>query len=260
MAPDRSRDTRRYLVAEDTELDDFATSTCYGYLQAPEADRRQLENLIDDDDCLWFFEQFIHCQCERVGAGEREGLLLGLTAVAFIGLKSDPRDVSTWVYDLYKAAASAAIPSAIDCFKAVGALASPRDHSGQWGPMTVAGAICQGFEEGERSDACQRKKGQVELVNRFPPLIDAAARGDVVEIFDLLRQGADVNMEVNGVTALAMAAFAKKEHTVDMLLNAGARVDARPHGMTLLEFARLGDPDNEGGSSILDCLKQHGAS
>jgi ankyrin repeat protein len=84
----------------------------------------------------------------------------------------------------------------------------------------------------------------VDLRNRlgWTPLMLAANEGHTPIVSLLLSEGADVQA-VNdfGASALAYAALRGECRTIQALLDAGASLDVRPHGASLLEFARGGD-------------------
>jgi len=69
----------------------------------------------------------------------------------------------------------------------------------------------------------------------------AACQGSTPIIRCLITAGADVNA-VNdfGVSSLAYAALEGHCKAVELLLKSGARVDVRPHGVSLVQFAQSG--------------------
>ena len=70
--------------------------------------------------------------------------------------------------------------------------------------------------------------GLLWLLPPDSPVADAAARGDVETVRSLVRQGADVNAaQGDGMTALHWAAEEGSLELAEVLIHAGARVDAR---------------------------------
>jgi uncharacterized protein len=83
----------------------------------------------------------------------------------------------------------------------------------------------------------------VNATNKFgwSPLMYAACTGNAPIIRAIVTGGADVNATNDfGVSPLAYAALGGHWRAVDVLLKAGARVDVRPHGLSLLRFAESG--------------------
>jgi ankyrin repeat protein len=75
------------------------------------------------------------------------------------------------------------------------------------------------------------------------PLRRAAARGDVDQVNDLLRAGADVNLQnpVQRVSALMCAAYFGQTETVTILLARGARPDLKDAiGASAADWATTG--------------------
>ena len=69
----------------------------------------------------------------------------------------------------------------------------------------------------------------------------AAGEGNTPIVSLLLSAGAEVNaVTYFGVSALACAALEGKCRTIQALLDGGASVEVRPHGVSLLEYASHG--------------------
>jgi hypothetical protein len=85
------------------------------------------------------------------------------------------------------------------------------------------------------------------------------ARGNTACISILLEAGADVNA-VNQVGETALACEAQKGHVaaVILLLGAGARVNVRPHGGSLLAYVMTGEGRNH--PRIFELLRNAGAT
>jgi ankyrin repeat protein len=85
------------------------------------------------------------------------------------------------------------------------------------------------------------------------------ARGNTVCIAILLGAGADVNA-VNQFGTTALACEAQKGHAaaVILLLRAGARVDVRPFGGSLLAYVMTGEGRNH--PRLLEVLRNAGAT
>ena len=89
------------------------------------------------------------------------------------------------------------------------------------------------------------------------PVADAAERGDVEAVRDLLRSGADVNAaQGDGMSALHWAARTDRSDLVDVLLYAGANTESttRLGGYTAVHLAA-----RQGSASALDRLLEGGA-
>lgn len=70
----------------------------------------------------------------------------------------------------------------------------------------------------------------------------AASKGHTPIVRFLLSAGADVQATNDfGASALAYAGLRGECRTIQVLLDAGASVDVRPHGVSLLEFSGSGD-------------------
>ncbi|HTI98924.1 MAG TPA: ankyrin repeat domain-containing protein [Dongiaceae bacterium] len=243
------------------ELDEFAVFLCYEFLGGTETKRREIEAMANDDDILWFFEAFIDRQAAAIEKGsDTEALLLGFTAVAIIGPNSDPRDVTLWLGDLYLTAVIASIPERAQLCERVGSLAAEK-----WGVAEQIRMFPSRNEKTtQRHTELKRKWELSELfetenepdASGLTPLMHAALKGKIPKLTDLIRSGVDVNAMRNGASALAFAAFAGHDQAVELLLDAGARVDIKPHGMSLLKFADLG----EAKPAISELLRRAGAT
>ncbi len=72
----------------------------------------------------------------------------------------------------------------------------------------------------------------------MPLLIHAIQRGDAATTAWLVNRGADVNLDVDGITPLMYAAGMDEVRKVDVLLEAGSELEARdPEGNTALYYA-----------------------
>jgi len=90
------------------------------------------------------------------------------------------------------------------------------------------------------------------------PLVDAASRGDTEFVRQLLRDGADVNVKQgDGMTALHWAAEIGNAKLVDMLVYAGAYVDA---GTRIGQYTPLHIASREGHADIVRLLIAAGAN
>jgi hypothetical protein len=100
--------------------------------------------------------------------------------------------------------------------------------------------------------------GQQEIVDSLTPLHRAARDGDQAAVTTLLQQGAQVDAAstASGVTALIVAATAGHESIVDILLDAGAAVNATDavDGTALMYAA------SKGYVGIVNKLLHHGAA
>jgi ankyrin repeat protein len=95
------------------------------------------------------------------------------------------------------------------------------------------------------------------------PLMQAADKGDAVEVRRLLQRGEDVNaVDETGWTALMIAAVTVQPQAISALLDGGARVDQQDrHGDTALigcPAVRFGNLHL--GADIIRSLLSHGAS
>ena len=102
------------------------------------------------------------------------------------------------------------------------------------------------------ADVDVRTSGGVTL------LMEAAGAGrtDIMEL--LISHSADVNAtNKNGCSPLFYAATHYRGYALRVLLGAGASVAVRPHGLSLLEFAKVG-----GGLSheVFEMLRKAGAT
>lgn len=263
----RAGNWEKYLPEGTQEAEEFAVSICYAYLNGDSGTRRAIESEITHGDVLWFFEQFLRQRIEAIAVGpSAEALILGLTVVAIIGRESDFRDVDLWCHELYSAAKDANLQEIEPLFARVSSLASDVPYDAPWGSPSVAIAIGD-IECLKRSYEHQQKvirdHANAALDDRYDtsgltPLMQAALKGDVPRIIDLIKAGADVNAVAPGPgaghSALAFAAFANKKEAVDALLEAGASVDIHPPGF-LIRFAELGNAD----PYILDRLRKSGS-
>ena len=95
---------------------------------------------------------------------------------------------------------------------------------------------------------------QQELSSQF---IDAAEKGNLAEVENLLDKGADINTKgALGLTALMVASLEGHKEVVELLINKGADVNARDDfegGTALLYASVMGHED------IAELLRKHGA-
>ena len=90
------------------------------------------------------------------------------------------------------------------------------------------------------------------------PLIDAAARGDTSAVRQLLRDGADVNeAQGDGMTALHWAAETGNGELADMLVYAGANLEA---GTRIGQYTPLHVASGKGHAGIVRALVEAGAN
>ena len=89
---------------------------------------------------------------------------------------------------------------------------------------------------------------------RDQKLLRAVARGSTVEVQSLLVEGADPNVEHDGVRALTLAALSGDRRIVELLLNAGADVNHTGEAGPTPLMAASGQAD------IAELLVKHGAS
>jgi len=107
--PDAAGTRTRYLVDDAKDLWDFAVQLCYSYLTSESA-RLEIPKWLQDENLLWFFQEFIHRQSESLSkTRDTEAIVLGLTAVVLIGIYSDPRDLVLWTGEIYSAARESGI-------------------------------------------------------------------------------------------------------------------------------------------------------
>ena len=89
------------------------------------------------------------------------------------------------------------------------------------------------------------------------PVADAAARGDLEAVRSLLREGADVNApQGDGMTALHWAAERGDAELADVLLYAGARVDA---GTRIGHYTPLHLASRRAGANVVEVLLDAGS-
>jgi hypothetical protein len=95
----------QYLAEESPELADLARRLCEAFLEGTAEQRDEIAFDSDDDDILWWFSEFIGAQAALIrGSEDSAPLRLGLAAIAIIGTRSDPRDVTGWLSALSQAA------------------------------------------------------------------------------------------------------------------------------------------------------------
>ena len=122
--------------------------------------------------------------------------------------------------------------------KTAGSMGSPRGRARFLG-MTIVPLLLMG---GGWSDA---------------PVADAAARGDLEAVRHLLREGADVNAaQGDGMTALHWAAERGDAELADVLLYAGARVDA---GTRIGHYTPLHLASRRAGATVVEVLLDAGS-
>ena len=94
----------------------------------------------------------------------------------------------------------------------------------------------------------------------FTPLLRAVIRDKLPATEFLISKGADVNASASGETALGWAVYKKDVRLVELLLDHGARVDAKTHDgrtpllMLISESSCLGKNER-----LAEVLVQHGA-
>ena len=115
---------------------------CYAFLKGSEPLRNEISTACNDDDVLWFAQDFIHEQVANIrNASDNEELVLGLATVAMIGPASDPRDIVLWTGDLYHKAREAEMPGIENYFQHVGGLADQEVRGSSIGAKSVAEQI-----------------------------------------------------------------------------------------------------------------------
>jgi hypothetical protein len=118
--PDQVGLRRRYMSDTPPGLDSFVADLCYSFLRGDSGVDEQSQAIADDDDTMWYVEQFIKTQVATIRSrSDNEPLVLGLAAVAMIAPRSDPRDVVIWIDHLYAAAREAGVPEPETYFKKV---------------------------------------------------------------------------------------------------------------------------------------------
>jgi hypothetical protein len=261
-SPSRAGLWTRYLEGNESDLNEYVVSLCYSFLNGSDIERETICRQVDDDDVVWFFEKFVNDHTKAIQRScDNEALILGLVALAIIGLQSDPRDISLWAYELYRAAYAANISGCEDYFHKVGSLADQRPRGSSIGSWSVGDQIKSCPERNKRSvqeELTGQRYVSKEVHARnsgLAPLMQAALVGNLPALFDLIRRGEDVNLLDDGASALAFAAFGNQKEAVEMLINAGARLDVRPHRMSLIAFAQLGGASDQ----LLAILKNRGA-
>jgi hypothetical protein len=126
-------------------------------------------------------------------------------------------------------------------------------------PPGAAGAAANGFglEEVGETDVSRRLDHMHEPASPSGALARAARVGDVEEVMELLRQGADVNGEDNGGwTALQWAALEDMASVTEVLVSGGqANFEKRDrHGRTALITAAI-----SGSANVVQVLLENGA-
>ncbi|MBF6640028.1 ankyrin repeat domain-containing protein [Flavobacterium sp. J49] len=72
------------------------------------------------------------------------------------------------------------------------------------------------------------------------PLCNAIVKGDLTTVKKFIEYGSDVNESMNGVTPLMLAARYNKVEIIKVLLEKGARPDAKDDkGFTALKYAEI---------------------
>lgn len=255
--PDRVGHWTRFLDSVDPSLEEFIISLCYSFLRGDESKRREIENQMNDKDILWFIQTFIENRSAAIQKpSDTESLLLGLVAVAIIGPNSDPNDVTIWLGDLYLASVIGSVSERKQLYERIGNIAAEK-----WGLAKQIRLFPERNEKALQREAELKRERPVaheqdiDDGSGLTPMMRAAMNGNLSVLFDLIQNGEDVNVVTDGASALAFAAFAGQEEAVKLLLNSGARIDVKPHGMSLLEFTNLGDKK----PIISDLLKGAGA-
>ncbi len=255
--PEHNVRSKRYLIANDSGLEDYVVSLCYSYLRETAAKRREIEESMHDDDILWYVQRFIDNNTLAIQRpSDVESMLLGVVAIAIVGPHSDPRDVTFWLGELYLAAYIASVSERKSICERVGHIASDKcDLSEQIRLFPARNEqVVQREAELKKSGILTQALG-IDDGSGLTPMMRAALSGNLPRLFELIHQGDDVNAAIDGASALAFAAFAGQEEAVELLINSGARIDVKPHGMSLLKFADLGGTNPK----MSDRLKRAGA-
>lgn len=109
--PDAVGHWTRYLEQACPDLDEFITNLCFLFLKGGVDPLRDYPQFINDLDVVWYFETFIQRQANAIQSKrDNEPLVLALAAIAIIGHRSDPRDLTIWIDDVYYAAKNAGVP------------------------------------------------------------------------------------------------------------------------------------------------------
>lgn len=255
--PDCAGHWERHLTASRFEFDMYIRSLCHSFLTADVLKRREYEIQLNDDDVLWFLQEFIDIQVAAINKySDTEPLLLGLAAVAMLGPHSDPRDVTIWLHDLYYAAVLANVSERKQFCIQVGKLASTK-----WGVADQIRLFPERHEISLAKRAAIEHEGHYKKRSLYDgcgltPLMRAVLDGNKQEVINHISNGADVNATIRGASALAFAAFAGRQEIVELLLSLGARVDVHPFGESLLQYTNFVEKHPE----ITDILKKAGAS
>ncbi|MGH2664441.1 ankyrin repeat domain-containing protein [Flavobacterium sp.] len=83
-------------------------------------------------------------------------------------------------------------------------------------------------------------KDNVEIVFKPTPLCSAIIKGDLETVKKFIEYGADVNESSDGLTPLMLAARYNKAEIVKVLLEKGARIEAKDErGLTAVKYAEM---------------------
>lgn len=83
-------------------------------------------------------------------------------------------------------------------------------------------------------------KNNVETVFTPTPLCAAIVKGDIETVKKFIEYGADVNQTSDGITPLMLAARYNKVEIIQILLDKGARLEAKDErGYTAVKYAEM---------------------
>ncbi|TGD58831.1 ankyrin repeat domain-containing protein [Flavobacterium humi] len=83
-------------------------------------------------------------------------------------------------------------------------------------------------------------QNSIEVVFKPTPLCSAIIKGDLETVKKFIEYGADVNESSEGLTPLMLAARYNKAEIVTLLLEKGARIDAKDErGLTAAKYAEM---------------------